>query len=94
MSRFILHYVAAGLPRLQISHCLNRDIFRAIRTVKALRAGIVWVNHMQPTYVEAPWGGYKQSGAHQSQRTADWMVLMSATGSVTESSIRLVTGSI
>jgi len=20
------------------------------------------VNHMQPTFVEAPWGGYKQSG--------------------------------
>jgi betaine-aldehyde dehydrogenase len=40
----------------------SRDIFRAIRTVKALRAGIVWVNHMQPTYVEAPWGGRKQSG--------------------------------
>ena len=40
----------------------TRDIFRAMRTVKALRAGIVWVNHMQPTYVEAPWGGYKQSG--------------------------------
>jgi len=38
------------------------DIFRAMRTVKQLRAGIVWVNHMQPTYVEAPWGGYKQSG--------------------------------
>jgi betaine-aldehyde dehydrogenase len=40
----------------------TRDIFRALKTVKALRAGIVWVNHMQPTYVEAPWGGYKQSG--------------------------------
>ena len=40
----------------------TRDVFRAMRTVKALRAGIVWVNHMQPTYVEAPWGGYKQSG--------------------------------
>ena len=40
----------------------TRDIFRAMRTVKQLRAGIVWVNHMQPTYVEAPWGGYKQSG--------------------------------
>jgi betaine-aldehyde dehydrogenase len=40
----------------------TRDIFRAIRTVKRLRAGIVWVNHMQPTFVEAPWGGYKQSG--------------------------------
>jgi betaine-aldehyde dehydrogenase len=40
----------------------SRDIFRAFRVVKAVRAGIVWVNHMQPTYVEAPWGGYKQSG--------------------------------
>jgi betaine-aldehyde dehydrogenase len=40
----------------------TRDIFRAMRAVKTLRAGIVWVNAMQPTYVEAPWGGYKQSG--------------------------------
>ena len=40
----------------------SRDIFRAFRVVKALRAGVIWVNHMQPTYVEAPWGGYKQSG--------------------------------
>ena len=40
----------------------SRDIYRAFRVVKAIRAGIVWVNHMQPTYVEAPWGGYKQSG--------------------------------
>lgn len=40
----------------------TRDIFRAMRVVKRLRAGIVWVNHMQPTFVEAPWGGYKQSG--------------------------------
>ena len=40
----------------------SRDIYRCLRVVKSLRAGIVWVNHMQPTYVEAPWGGYKQSG--------------------------------
>ena len=40
----------------------SRDIYRAFRVVKSLRAGIVWVNHMQPTCVEAPWGGYKQSG--------------------------------
>jgi betaine-aldehyde dehydrogenase len=40
----------------------TRDIFRALRTVRGLRAGIVWVNHMQPAPVEAPWGGYKQSG--------------------------------
>ena len=40
----------------------SRDIYKAFRVVKSLRAGIVWVNHMQPTCVEAPWGGYKQSG--------------------------------
>jgi betaine-aldehyde dehydrogenase len=40
----------------------SRDIFRVMRTVKQLRAGVIWVNHMQPTFVEAPWGGYKQSG--------------------------------
>lgn len=41
----------------------TRDIFKAFRVVKAVRAGILWVNTMQPTYVEAPWGGYKQSGS-------------------------------
>ena len=40
----------------------TRDVYKAFRMVKALRAGIVWVNHMQPTYVEGPWGGFKQSG--------------------------------
>ena len=40
----------------------SRDIFKCLRVVKQLRAGIVWVNTMQPCYVEAPWGGYKQSG--------------------------------
>ena len=40
----------------------TRDIFKAVRVVKSLEAGIVWVNHMQPTFVEAPWGGYKASG--------------------------------
>ena len=40
----------------------SRDIFRCLRVVRKLEAGIVWVNHMQPTYVEAPWGGYKMSG--------------------------------
>jgi betaine-aldehyde dehydrogenase len=40
----------------------SRDIFKCMRMVKRLQAGVVWVNHMQPTYVEAPWGGYKMSG--------------------------------
>ncbi len=41
----------------------SRDIFRALRVARKIRAGIMWVNTMQPCYVEAPWGGYKQSGA-------------------------------
>jgi betaine-aldehyde dehydrogenase len=40
----------------------SHDIFRCLRVVKNLRAGIVWVNTMQPCYVESPWGGYKASG--------------------------------
>jgi len=40
----------------------SRDIFKCLRVVKNLRAGIVWVNTVQPCYVESPWGGYKASG--------------------------------
>src|ERR1700730_6275783 len=54
--------IANGTPYGLAAAVWSRDIFKAFRMVKALRAGIVWVNHMQPTYVEAPWGGYKQSG--------------------------------
>jgi betaine-aldehyde dehydrogenase len=40
----------------------TKDVTRALRVIKALRAGITWVNTYHPTYSEAPWGGYKQSG--------------------------------
>jgi betaine-aldehyde dehydrogenase len=40
----------------------TRDFARAMHLVKQVRVGVFWVNHMQPTFVEAPWGGYKQSG--------------------------------
>ncbi|QBG49001.1 aldehyde dehydrogenase family protein [Verrucomicrobia bacterium S94] len=35
---------------------------RAMKFIKKLRAGITWINCYHPTYSEAPWGGYKQSG--------------------------------
>ncbi|RWX81228.1 aldehyde dehydrogenase family protein [Neorhizobium lilium] len=35
---------------------------RCERVAAAFRAGIVWINCSQPTFTEAPWGGYKQSG--------------------------------
>jgi acyl-CoA reductase-like NAD-dependent aldehyde dehydrogenase len=40
----------------------TRDIGLALRTAKAVRAGVVWVNDSQPAPSEAMWGGYKQSG--------------------------------
>ncbi|RCK49842.1 aldehyde dehydrogenase [Thalassospira profundimaris] len=41
---------------------MSADLERANRVARAFRAGIVWVNCSQPTFTEAPWGGYKQSG--------------------------------
>jgi betaine-aldehyde dehydrogenase len=38
------------------------DGAKAQRVIKRLRAGITWVNTYHPTFNEAPWGGYKQSG--------------------------------
>jgi len=35
---------------------------RCERVAAAFRAGIVWINCSQPTFTQAPWGGYKQSG--------------------------------
>lgn len=41
---------------------MSQDIERCERVAKAFRAGIVWINCSQPTFVQAPWGGFKQSG--------------------------------
>jgi betaine-aldehyde dehydrogenase len=41
---------------------MSTDDARAERVASALRAGIVWINCSQPTFTQAPWGGYKQSG--------------------------------
>jgi betaine-aldehyde dehydrogenase len=40
----------------------TNDGARAHRVIRKLRAGITWINAYHPTYNEAPWGGYKQSG--------------------------------
>ncbi|MDR2108753.1 MAG: aldehyde dehydrogenase family protein [Coriobacteriales bacterium] len=39
-----------------------RDVSRAFRVIKAVRAGITWINAYHPTFNQAPWGGYKESG--------------------------------
>jgi acyl-CoA reductase-like NAD-dependent aldehyde dehydrogenase len=40
----------------------TRDVRRALRCVDELRSGYVWINQYNPTPVEAPFGGVKQSG--------------------------------
>ena len=40
----------------------SRDIGRALRAAKALKSGVVSVNCNNSVHVEAPFGGYKQSG--------------------------------
>ncbi|KSW22206.1 MULTISPECIES: aldehyde dehydrogenase family protein [unclassified Pseudomonas] len=41
---------------------MSRDLPRCERVARRFRAGIVWINCSQPTFSEAPWGGYKHSG--------------------------------
>lgn len=41
---------------------MSKDKARCQRVAENLRAGIIWINCSQPTFTEAPWGGYKQSG--------------------------------
>ena len=38
------------------------DMGRALTAARAIRAGVVCVNDSQITPVQAPWGGFKQSG--------------------------------
>eukprot|EP01102_Stenamoeba_stenopodia_P010526 TRINITY_DN3181_c0_g1_i1.p1 TRINITY_DN3181_c0_g1~~TRINITY_DN3181_c0_g1_i1.p1 ORF type:complete len:706 (-),score=179.55 TRINITY_DN3181_c0_g1_i1:188-2305(-) len=41
---------------------ISKDKERCRRVSEKLQAGIVWINCSQPTFVQAPWGGMKQSG--------------------------------
>jgi betaine-aldehyde dehydrogenase len=47
----------------------SNDGAKALRVIKKIRAGITWVNAYHPTYNEAPWHGYKQSGIGSSLGT-------------------------
>ena len=54
--------LANGTPYGLAGAVFTNDLARAHRVVKAIRAGITWVNGYHSTYNECPWGGYKQSG--------------------------------
>ncbi|MFM9841493.1 MAG: aldehyde dehydrogenase [Dongiaceae bacterium] len=40
----------------------TRDITKAFRAARALRAGVVWVNCFDNGHISSPFGGFKQSG--------------------------------
>jgi betaine-aldehyde dehydrogenase len=40
----------------------SADLERCDRISRRLRTGIVWKNTCQPAFIQAPWGGCKQSG--------------------------------
>ena len=40
----------------------TRDITKAFKTARALRAGVVWVNCFDYGHISSPFGGFKQSG--------------------------------
>lgn len=41
---------------------MSNDLERCDRVASKLRSGVIWINCSQPTFVQAPWGGYKTSG--------------------------------
>lgn len=41
---------------------LSNDLERAERVASQLKAGTIWVNGYHTPHLEAPWGGFKQSG--------------------------------
>ncbi|WP_223592734.1 aldehyde dehydrogenase family protein [Neobacillus bataviensis] len=47
----------------------STDHNKAMRVIKRVRAGITWVNAYHLTNIQAPWGGYKQSGIGRSLST-------------------------
>ncbi|MFD1708912.1 aldehyde dehydrogenase family protein [Siminovitchia sediminis] len=47
----------------------SKDQNKAMRVIKKVRAGITWINAYHLTNIQAPWGGYKQSGIGRSLGT-------------------------
>ncbi|RZI78283.1 MAG: aldehyde dehydrogenase [Variovorax sp.] len=62
----------------------TRDIRKAQRASKALRAGVVWINCFDRGNMSSPFGGFKQSGSgrdksmHAFDKYMDWKAIWSA----------------
>ena len=62
----------------------TRDIRKAQRAAKALRAGVVWINCFDKGNMSAPFGGFRQSGSgrdksmHAFDKYMDWKAVWTA----------------
>ncbi|WP_257351063.1 aldehyde dehydrogenase family protein [Pseudalkalibacillus decolorationis] len=54
--------IANGTPYGLAAGIFTTDGAKAERVARSIRAGITWINTYEQNFVEAPWGGYKQSG--------------------------------
>jgi 4-guanidinobutyraldehyde dehydrogenase/NAD-dependent aldehyde dehydrogenase len=54
--------IANGVDYGLVAAVWTRDISRAHRVARAIRAGIVWVNCYDADDITVPFGGFKQSG--------------------------------
>jgi betaine-aldehyde dehydrogenase len=50
----------------------SRDVFRGIRVLKQIRAGILWLNTYHPTYNEAPYLETKQINLNLTEAPIGW----------------------
>ncbi len=53
---------ANGVVVAELSEGMPEDINKALRMVKNIEAGVVWVNSYEDGDMTQPFGGYKQSG--------------------------------
>ncbi|MCY1203146.1 Betaine aldehyde dehydrogenase [compost metagenome] len=54
--------LANGTPFGLAAGVWTRDLAKAHRVARRLRAGTVWINDYNAAFPQAPWGGYKSSG--------------------------------
>jgi len=54
--------LANGTPFGLAAAVFTNDGAKAQRMIREIEAGITWINAYHPTFNEAPWSGYKQSG--------------------------------
>ncbi|KAM0979627.1 hypothetical protein ACFX13_015740 [Malus domestica] len=49
---------------------MSKDLEKCERFATGVQAGVVWINCSQPSFIQAPWGGYKRSGF--SRELGEW----------------------